>query len=220
MQFIDVSYTHSRRSPFSYTCNRCMKCCYDKRIPIGPYDLIRLAQNQGISTGEFINQCTTDGVVLNRREDQAGTPCIFLASDGCSVHADRPAVCRIYPLGQAILSDGTEAYCLVQPHPETAGEYGEAGTVDSFLDAQRVQPYEEAARAYGELYKEVVAALSKTDVEAIDSEHLDDSIHLLDVDSWVSDYCRANALAFPIDALAKCRLHIKAVRSWLETISD
>ena len=64
----DISFKLVRETPFSYQCNQCKKCCYEKWIPLNPYDLIRLARGLGLSTGEFIAKHPTEGVRLNRRE--------------------------------------------------------------------------------------------------------------------------------------------------------
>jgi Putative zinc- or iron-chelating domain len=96
----------SRSSEFGYVCRRCSLCCRDKRIQINPYELARLARAQGETTSEFRERWTLDGqgTTLGQKED--GT-CVFLGSQGCEVHADRPLVCRLClkPLRTSVPSD-------------------------------------------------------------------------------------------------------------------
>ena len=143
-QFLDRRYT--RDSPFSYECRGCSRCCYDKSIHVNPYEVARLARNRGVNTTEFLTRyCDSNGMKLNRTEQGA---CVFLTPDGCGVHADRPLVCRLYPLGRRVGVDGEETFREVAPHPETQGEYGTCGTVQDFLTKQGVQPYVDAVERY------------------------------------------------------------------------
>jgi Fe-S-cluster containining protein len=81
-------------SPFSYTCNQCSRCCYNKRIQVNPYEVARLARNKGLSTTDLIAQYFEPGTP--HLDNQSGGACVFLTDQGCGVHADRPLVCRIY----------------------------------------------------------------------------------------------------------------------------
>lgn len=148
---------HARDTAFSYRCGACSQCCYDKRIQVNPYELARLARNRGMSTTDVIDRFTVDGgAALVTRPDGG---CVFLGPHGCTVHADRPLVCRLYPLGRIVLPDGKEAFVESDPHPETAGVYGQDGSVGSYLDSQGVAPYVAAAdRYYGVLVKLLQAA--------------------------------------------------------------
>src|SRR5579863_5773570 len=136
-----AGFNYHRDEPFSYVCNRCMRCCYGKRIPLNPYDLIRLAEALGISTGELIERHTQDGIALNVRSDVEGEPCVFLGEDGCTVHAGRPGACRVYPLGRSCSMEGDELFAFVEPHPQTAGVYGRDSTIGEFVRSQGAEPY-------------------------------------------------------------------------------
>jgi Fe-S-cluster containining protein len=128
-----------RNSLFSYTCHQCSRCCYDKRIQVNPYEVGRLARNQGLSTTKLIATCLEPGKpYLKNQTDGA---CVFLMDQGCSVHADRPLVCRLYPLGQTLTGEGQESFRYATPHPKTEGVYGYDGTIEDFLTAQGVAPF-------------------------------------------------------------------------------
>jgi Fe-S-cluster containining protein len=113
---------------------------------VNPYELARLARGLGVTTSDVIARFTVDGgTALAHRAD---TGCVFLGAEGCTVHADRPLVCRLYPLGRIVRPDGGEAFIENEPHPDTEGLYGEDGTVDSYLESQSVGPYIAAADRY------------------------------------------------------------------------
>jgi uncharacterized protein len=144
-----------RGASFSYQCRACSRCCYGRRIQVNPYELARLSRGLGITTTEVIARFTVDGgTALAIRSDSA---CTFLGPNGCTVHADRPLVCRLYPLGRAVDVDGNEAFVKLEPHPETEGLYGNDGTVRSYLDSQSVTPYIAAAERYLAVYTQLTS---------------------------------------------------------------
>ena len=146
----------TRQSAFSYECRACGRCCRDKRIPVNPYEVARLAAYLGIGTTAFIDGYTEGGTALKVRED---VTCVFLDGHGCAVHADRPLVCRLYPLGLLTTPAG-EAVVELEAQPGSEGVRGENGTVAAFLEAQGVAPFLDAARRYHGALDRLVAALT------------------------------------------------------------
>ena len=98
----------AREQTFGYFCHACSRCCQGKVIQVNPYEIARLARHLDVSTGAFQEKWTEGGkgTVLARTEDDA---CVFLGRGGCTVHGDRPLVCRLYPLGRQYFPDGTES---------------------------------------------------------------------------------------------------------------
>src|SRR5215470_9862277 len=101
-----------RSEAFDYVCRRCLKCCHHQRIQLNPYELARLARNLGLTTTEFRAAWTEHGDGLALRQTETGA-CVFLGSEGCTVHPDRPLVCRLYPLGRHVSADGSEAFSRI-----------------------------------------------------------------------------------------------------------
>jgi Fe-S-cluster containining protein len=128
-----------RGSPFSFKCQVCSACCYNKTILVSPYEALRLAGNLGLTTTEFYEKYTEEGSAVLRIKADAG--CIFLTARGCGVHPDRPLVCRLYPLGQIMDVEGKEKFGSIPPHPDCLGLYGSEGTVKTYLESQGVRPY-------------------------------------------------------------------------------
>lgn len=88
------------------------RCCANLNLILTPYDIVRLKNRLGISSGEFIDRYTEPKLDEDYRfpvirllmtEDKRRS-CPFLTPDGCAVYEDRPVACRIYPLGRAAMS--------------------------------------------------------------------------------------------------------------------
>ena len=220
---IEVQENAQRQVPFSYRCNGCSRCCYNKLIQLNPYEIARLARNRGMDSGEFLSAYTgAGGSVLTQ---QAGGACVFLRAGGCSVHPDRPLVCRLYPLGRYVERDDTETFVHIEPHPETEGEYGEDGTVADFLDQQQAAPFLAAADRYFALFNDVVALLQRRlgerpsdvpDVMAnLDQPGVDgEPVAWYDIDRIVADHAAGTGAPRPSSPEDKMTTHIEALRTW------
>jgi Fe-S-cluster containining protein len=106
------------------------ECCRDLNQFLTPYDILRLKNCLGISSGEFLKQYTisytgpeTGLPVISLKPDQsAERQCPFVRPEGCAVYADRPSSCRMYPLARALArsresGETTEHFALLkEPH--------------------------------------------------------------------------------------------------------
>jgi Fe-S-cluster containining protein len=209
----------SRSSEFGYVCRRCSLCCRDKRIQINPYELARLARAQGETTSEFRKRWTLDGqgTTLGQKED--GT-CVFLGPQGCEVHADRPLVCRLYPLARHVLTDRGEYFTTLEGHPQSKGEFTNRGTVADYLATQGAMPFLEAADAYFRWLCDAHERLDLT-VEAIrtgpDKEMQYD---LLDMDAMIARHCAATGSPEPTELLERMDLHLQLLYAALANRED
>lgn len=226
----ELSYDLTRESSFSYSCNRCKKCCHDKRIRVSPYEVLRLARNLRLTTKEFIAQFTEEGgTILRFRSEDGG--CSLLGEEGCTVHADRPGACRIYPLGGFFQLDGQETFALVPPHPESLGVYGSAATfkpsdtVASFLEAQGLAAYHRANHRYVELLTRLLPLIAgrltspreSDDVADVNCSELEIS-EWFDVDTVVANYCAKENVPVPADIETQVELHIRAMEEWAQSV--
>ncbi len=99
-------------------CRDCHKCCsgMGNSIVLDPYDVYRLCKGTGKSFSELLNQALSlslyDGVILPHLQMTAETDCCyFLNQDGrCSIHACRPGMCRIFPLGRYYENGGFQYF--------------------------------------------------------------------------------------------------------------
>jgi len=103
----------SKESRFKFSCHKnvpCFnECCGDVNIFLTPYDIIRLKRNLGITSTEFLSKYTISPfdknlkypIILLKMGDDEKKKCPFVSAEGCTVYADRPWACRMYPLGLA-----------------------------------------------------------------------------------------------------------------------
>jgi hypothetical protein len=107
-------------TPFQFRCHpgvSCFNdCCGDVNIFLTPYDIIRLKNHLGMTSGEFIDRHTVIPftkeakypVILLRMGDDEKKQCEFNTPEGCGVYEDRPWACRMYPLGVASPAEDSE----------------------------------------------------------------------------------------------------------------
>ena len=210
-----------RDALFSFSCNRCLRCCRDKRIQINPYESARLAKNLRITTTAFLDSYTTDnGAYLKFKPDGE---CCFLGPEGCLAHPDRPLVCRLYPLSRHVTDNNEEWFSELQRHEDCSGTSSDKSSIKAYLKEQEAAPYMDAADAYLEVLWEMMAALKENQQPDKEDESIafDTSteyilqldINWMDMDAVVSSYCKAHHQVFPEDIEKKMHLHIDALRS-------
>ena len=90
-------------------CKDCFKCCCGcgDTIQLDPMDVSRISKGTGMSFEQLSGQnkialTVVDGIVLPSMKMQEETDsCGFLNEQGrCSIHAYRPGICRLFPLGR------------------------------------------------------------------------------------------------------------------------
>ena len=100
-------------------CKGCSACCQGmgSSIVLDPLDVYRLCQNLGLSFEQLLagklELQVVDGIVLpNLKMSGDKEQCAFLNEEGrCSIHAFRPGICRLFPLGR-YYENGTIQYFL------------------------------------------------------------------------------------------------------------
>src|SRR3954452_14469833 len=216
----DQSNVVTRTTPFGYICRRCSRCCQNKHIQLDPYEVARLARARGESTGHFRSAWTVDGLGTHLRQKDDGT-CVFLGPQGCEVHADRPLVCRLYPLGRHLRSDGSEYFSISDGHPLTAGEYNENGTIPDYLETQGTTPFITAGDGYFQWFRAAYLKAEASD-DALMSELIDgaDDEGLLDVDTMIEKHCAVTGEPEPKDVDDRHRLHLKLLYDVLGKLED
>ena len=103
-----------RDSTFCFDCDPKLECfthcCSDVNIVLTPADVLALARQSGLSTGDFLDRHTLIPitkdlhlpVVMLRMGDAPEKRCPFVSEQGCSVYDARPWACRMYPVGMAL----------------------------------------------------------------------------------------------------------------------
>jgi uncharacterized protein len=83
-------------------------CCSHKRLPLFPYDMLRLRRGLGLSSPAVLAQYTElelepgSGWPVLRIKLQEDGRCPWVSERGCQVYEHRPTCCRIYPLVRAV----------------------------------------------------------------------------------------------------------------------
>jgi len=82
-------------------------------LALTPYDVLRLR----IATGFTSEKLLEDYIIIEQDPgepfprfyltmiDDGRASCVFVADQGCTVYEHRPAACRAYPLGRAVIRD-------------------------------------------------------------------------------------------------------------------
>ena len=95
-------------------CKGCSECCkgMGNSVVLDPYDVSQLSKGLGIPfvnmIGKQVMLSVVDGLILPslNMENETGV-CLFLNEAGrCSIHAFRPGICRLFPLGRYYHEDG------------------------------------------------------------------------------------------------------------------
>ena len=216
-----------RTSPFSFVCAQdCSDCCKNKRIQVNPYEIARISSGLKITTTEFIHAYTEQGIYLKHSEDGF---CVFHSEKGCSVHPDRPLVCRLYPLGVHQSKQKNERFTLIDLPSFCDGVLGSNGTVESYLNSQDTKSYFAASALYSSLLEKIIASLNRATISQPDTplpewvfiskgaDFSEEYPKILDID-YVLQNEAVNSEGKSLDAKDKMDLHITAINKLLKTI--
>jgi len=154
-QILEQAPRLTRSDAFEFGCHAelaCFNaCCADLTVELSPYDALRLERSLGLPEAAFLERHTRTRfdpgrglpvVFLEMRDDPART-CPFVGEVGCSVYADRPAACRLYPVGRALLAPDEggglqEFFFLLEEDPCAGYSQKRRWTVQAWLDDQGV----------------------------------------------------------------------------------
>lgn len=166
---IDLDKRLSAEDTFQFECGphvACFtECCAKLDLVLTPYDCLRLRQRLCISSSEFLDVYTVlrwktaHGFpeVMLKMDSTEEKRCPFVTARGCSVYEDRPAACRIYPLGRAATShplDGSrrEFYFAVREDHCKGFELPRKWKVREWLQDQGLEEYNRLNDLLMELY--------------------------------------------------------------------
>lgn len=145
------------------------RCCAQLNLPLTPYDALKLAQNLGLPSSEFLRAFTgmrseeTTGFPMFhlRMIESPDAPCPFVTPAGCSVYEDRPSACRSYPLGRGarLGRDGIqERFFLVREEHCQGFACGPAWTAQEWFENQGLAEHVWFNDAYMRLLSLVAAS--------------------------------------------------------------
>ena len=102
-----------------HDCEGCCDCCQGMgdSVILDPFDVHRLSTGLKKPVEQLLQEClelgVSDGNILpHLRMTGAKEQCVFLNREGrCSIHAFRPGICRLFPLGR-FYENGSFKYFL------------------------------------------------------------------------------------------------------------
>ena len=155
---------------FTFACSRqvpCFnECCRDLNQFLTPYDILRLKNFLGMTSGDFLEKYTTlhNGpetglpVISLKPDNTAHLQCPFVTPDGCRVYTDRPSSCRMYPVARALTHNPetgrvSEHYALLRESHCLGFDQNKAQTVRQWLVSQDLEPYNH----YNDLLMDIIS---------------------------------------------------------------
>jgi Fe-S-cluster containining protein len=198
---------------------------------VGPHEVLGMSRVLGLSTTEFLERYGDNGGTTLRYG--ADGRCAFVAPEGCRVHARRPLVCRLYPLGRAVDGAGVESFGVFPKESGCGAALGSDGTVARFLAEQGVEPYFEWSRRYAALYKRMLGLLDRMGIEGrVEARQAKSGAggpaeerepvgaaplsSWQDIDASLKEYCAAQGMAVPAGIEAAIDMHLAAMTAWLD----
>ncbi len=130
------------------------ECCHDLNQFLTPYDILRIKNQLGIASDEFLRRHAevyegprTGLPVVSLRQDRAtGRACPFLSPEGCRIYAHRPSACRFYPIARFLSRDRntgrlTEGFALIREAHCRGFEDGPERRVSEWVADQGLADY-------------------------------------------------------------------------------
>jgi Fe-S-cluster containining protein len=132
------------------------QCCRDLNQYLTPYDILRLKNHLGLSSGQFLAKYTSQHtgpesglpVITLKTDNARDLTCPFLTPNGCRVYADRPSSCRTYPLMRAVARSRetgriTEHFMVLKELHCRGFNAAKTQTVRQWIDEQQIAVYNE-----------------------------------------------------------------------------
>lgn len=152
-------------------CEGCSACCrgMGSSIILDPMDIWRFSQGikkdfAALMSAGIIELGIVDGMILPNLKMDSGTDvCPFLDENGrCSVHACRPGLCRLFPLGRYYEENGFRYF--IQIHECRKKDRGKV-KIRKWLGIPDLKSYEHYILRWHDFLKECESALETLDEE-------------------------------------------------------
>lgn len=157
-------------------CAGCSQCCsgMGESLVLDPYDAFCLTKGLGIAFPDLVGTCiewnVVDGVVLpNISMAGEAERCTFLDENGrCRIHAFRPGICRMFPLGRYYEETGGFKYFLQSQECPKANKT--KIKVSKWLGIPNLKQYEEYIMKWHSLLEEVRELTERANDEQMTKE--------------------------------------------------
>ena len=150
-------------------CKGCHTCCQGmgESILLDPYDFYQLQLATGLGFASLMQKkialTMEQGIILPHLKMQEQTDaCAFLNTEGrCSIHAHRPGLCRLFPLGREFDEQGLR-YFLLEDACQIKNKT--KVKVKKWLEIPALSQYEEFLISWHDLRKELMAFVKRNGV--------------------------------------------------------
>lgn len=148
-----------------HDCEGCSSCCtgMGDTVLLDPYDVYRLCKGlnkrfEQLLIEQKVDMHTDGGLILPHLKMREDDTCAFLENGRCSIHAIRPGICRLFPLGRQY-SEGTVRYFLLED--ACPAQNKTKMKVGKWLDQENLKQYEDFLVAWHNLTKKLREELSE-----------------------------------------------------------
>lgn len=166
----NISTLHqlTRDSKFKFRCHKeisCFtKCCSGIKIVLTPYDILRMKKRLDMTSGDFLLKYTVPEtlepsglpVATLKMQENENKGCPFVTPEGCTIYSDRPATCRYYPIGFAMVKEEKvdkkdEFFFFVKEDHCRGFEEDKEWTVQSWREDQEPDLYDRMNKDWTEI---------------------------------------------------------------------
>ena len=148
------------------SCEGCGECCrgMGDSILLDPWDIFQLTRGLGKTFEELLKKeadlSVARGVILPHLS-MPGEACAFLGEDGrCRIHAFRPGLCRLYPLGRQYHDGGFSYFVLPARCP---GKTRSKARISAYLGVPDLPMYEEYLLSWHDFLARLREKLERTE---------------------------------------------------------
>lgn len=153
-----------------HDCHGCSSCCRDMgdSIRLDPYDAYQL-QREGRPMAELLQNgivalTVWEGMILPHLQMNAQTGgCSFLSGEGrCTIHAYRPGICRLFPLGRNF-TESEMTYFLLEDACEN--HQRSKVRVSKWIGIEPATVYHDFVKEWHDFRREMVGLLAEAQEE-------------------------------------------------------
>lgn len=153
-------------------CKGCSACCRDmgESIVLDPHDIYRLTTGlnlpfEALLEGK-IELNVFDGMILpNLKMTGENVSCAFLNEEGrCSVHAFRPGICRLFPLGRLYQNGGFQYFLQIH---ECKNENRTKVKVKKWIDTPDLKQNDKFILAWHDFVAEIQEKMMESSDDAV-----------------------------------------------------
>ena len=143
-----------------HDCSGCFACCQGMgtSLVLDPLDVWKIEKNLNLSFEHLLKDAFSlnviDGIVLpNMRMEGNNERCTFLNENGrCKIHAFRPGICRLFPLGRIYDESGFKYFNQIYECP--MGDKTKV-KIKKWLGIENLKQYEDYINRWHRLLKDI-----------------------------------------------------------------